>query len=515
MDSKSNFLKSRGKIFVKNDIFLLLVIGVIGIFLRFYYLPLDIPFLSDALLYFSYANDLNFLDKFPTGYNFSNNGWPTFLGFIFNFFPNYELIEFMNIQRITSVVISTLTIFPLYYFLRNFFPKYISLLGLCIFLFEPRIIINSVLGITDPLYIFLITTSLATFFHKNKNYVYLSFICIAISILVRYEGIIWLFTFSILFFISNKKRIDYKLFLKYGIILVLTFSIIFPMMQIRTETMGSDQIIPVLQDSIKSVDTLADGDNKIISIILFFGNGIVQLFKYLTWIMIPYLFVFIPLGVIFAIKKKDNQTKFLIFSVIMVLSTSILYAYSRGIQDTRYLYPLYPIFIVFGLYFVERIFENVRNKKIVTIIIVFGILISSIFFLEEKSIDIEHESEAIQIMKNVNSITNIINKFDHESGYIHTNFLLEQNVPILLSDLRSETRTISYNNDLKLDEFIKNNYENGTHIVIDNKNERPSFFKQLIKNDNSFEYLEKVYDSKDVGFDYHVKVFEINFDKLK
>ena len=119
MYSKNNILVSEKKIFTKNNIIPLLVIGIIGILLRLYYIPLDIPFLSDAFLYFSYANDLNVLNQFPNGYNFVNNGWSTLVGFIFNFSPSTGLLELMNIQRVTSVVISTLTIIPVYYLCRR------------------------------------------------------------------------------------------------------------------------------------------------------------------------------------------------------------------------------------------------------------------------------------------------------------------------------------------------------------------------------------------------------------
>jgi len=161
MDLKNNFLFEGNKFSNKHVIFSLLVIGVVGIILRLNYLPLDIPFLSDAFLYFSYANDLNILNQFPNGYNFTNNGWPTLIGLLFNLSPSTEILQLMNIQRIVSIVISTLTIIPVYYLCRKFFSQYLALLGVCIFVFEPRIIINSLLGITDPLYIFLITSSLA------------------------------------------------------------------------------------------------------------------------------------------------------------------------------------------------------------------------------------------------------------------------------------------------------------------------------------------------------------------
>ena len=145
MSLRNSFLIVGDKFSNKHVILSLLLIGIVGIILRLNYLPLDIPFLSDALLYFSYANDLNFLNQFPDGYNFTNNGWPTFIGIIFNFFPSIEILELMNIQRIMSIVISTITIIPLYYLCKKIFPNYLALIGVCIFIFEPRVVINSLL----------------------------------------------------------------------------------------------------------------------------------------------------------------------------------------------------------------------------------------------------------------------------------------------------------------------------------------------------------------------------------
>ena len=382
-------------------------------------------------------------------------------------------------------------------------------------LFEPRIIINSILGITDPVYIILITAALAIFFHKNKNYVYFSFICIAFAILIRYEAIIWFGILSTIFFISNRKKINYKLFLKYGIILAVTTLIIFPMTLVRVETMGSDQITPVLEGSIRSIDVLTDDENKTFSTILFFGNGVFQIVKYLAWIMIPYLLIFVPIGFFFAIKKKSSYTKYLIFSVIMVCSTSILYAYSRGIEETRYLYPLYPVFIVFGLSLVEKIFDKTIHKKTISAIIIGGIIISSVVFLEQKSIDIEHEKEAYEIFKDVYSITSITNKFDHESGYLTVMPIMEEKNPMIIANFEHNTRNIYFDRTLDLREFIEKNSNDGLkYIIIDNGDNRPEFFYELIQNENSFNYLERVYDSKELGYEYHVKVFKINFEKL-
>jgi len=515
MNIKNTFLFEGNQFSNKHVIFSLLIIGIIGIILRVNYLPLDIPFLSDAFLYFSYANDLNILDQFPNGYNFTNNGWPTLIGFIFNFSPTTEIFELMNIQRIISISISTLTAIPLYYLCRKFFPNYLALIGVCIFVFEPRIIINSLLGITDPLYIFLITSSLALVFSKNKNYIFLSFACIAFSILVRYEGIIWFCVLTTIFFIINKKEFNYKLILRYGIIILICILIIFPMLQIRIDTMGDDKISSVLQGSLHDVNVSSDGENRIYSFIVYLLNGLMNLFKYLIWIMIPYLGIFVPIGAILAFKTKDQKIKLLILGLIIVLATSILYGYSRGIQDTRYLYPLYSIFSIFSLFVIQKILEQTEKKKIVASIIVSIILITSISYLEIKSIDVEHERESLEIFKDVYSITNVINKFNHESGYLTIIPILEKNESIIISNFDQNVKNIYYEKDLKLEEFIKQNTENGlTHIVIDDGENRPDFFNKLMKDEKSFDYLEKIYDSKDLGFKYHVMVFEIIMDKI-
>lgn len=59
----------------------------------------------------------------------------------------------MNLQRIVSVILSGITVIPVYFICKNFFNNYYSLIGATIFAIEPRIIINSTLGISEPLYI--------------------------------------------------------------------------------------------------------------------------------------------------------------------------------------------------------------------------------------------------------------------------------------------------------------------------------------------------------------------------
>ena len=51
-----------------------------------------------------------------------------------------------------------------------------------------------------------------------------------------------------------------------------------------------------------------------------------------------------------------------------------------------------------------------------------------------------------------------------------------------------------------------------THLVVDNNEEWPDFLKELFIEEEKYAYLKKIYDSKSRGFEYQVKVFEINYE---
>ena len=50
-----------------------------------------------------------------------------------------------------------------------------------------------------------------------------------------------------------------------------------------------------------------------------------------------------------------------------------------------------------------------------------------------------------------------------------------------------------------------------THLILDGKEKNPDFLNQVYFNEGALPYLEKVYDSSELGYNYHVKIFKINF----
>ena len=178
-------LENKLKIFTEHVWISLILIGVLGLFFRLYNFPFGVPITLDGLFYFWFAYDVSILDHLPTSYYVENDGWPIFLGFLLKNFHFGNYIDYVTFQRSVTIFLSLITIVPIYLLCRKFFEIKYALIGAVIFAFEPRIVQNSLLGITEPLYILLITASLALFFNSNKKLLFASFGFVAFASIVR------------------------------------------------------------------------------------------------------------------------------------------------------------------------------------------------------------------------------------------------------------------------------------------------------------------------------------------
>ena len=67
-----------------------------------------------------------------------------------------------------------------------------------------------------------------------------------------------------------------------------------------------------------------------------------------------------------------------------------------------------------------------------------------------------------------------------------------------------------------LNEFIGYGKNEGlTHIVVDGNENRQQFLKDVFENEEKFPYLTKIYDSSEHGYDYHLKIFRIDYEKFE
>ena len=75
-------------------------------------------------------------------------------------------------------------------------------------------------------------------------------------------------------------------------------------------------------------------------------------------------------------------------------------------------------------------------------------------------------------------------------------------------------KSISTNNYDNLENYIMESRKELSHLVIDNNQNLPKFLVEVYLNEEKYNYLKKEFDSNDSGFDYHVKLFKIDFEKF-
>ena len=491
--------------FIKNTYVLLIIIGLSAFSIRLYFFPYDVPITEDGLFYFRYAIDTSILGNFPNTH-LVNNGWPLLMSIFFSMFHSDNFLDYMTLQRLVSVSISVFTIIPVYLLIRRFFEPKFAIIGSLLFVLDPRIIQNSLLGITEPLYIILVTSSIYFFLSNRINMIYVSFGIAALCAQIRYEGIMLLFMLSIMFFVRQRK--EKKIIIKYAICITVFVLVLLPMGYVRTITVGSDGITDGITSGMMVYGIEASENDGLIGMLSYIFTGIQSLMEYLGWIMIPYFLFFVPLGTLMVLKKRNSKNLTIILTIIVLLVPA-LYAYSREIQDTRYLYVLYPIFCVVSIFAIKFLHEKI--KKIFLIIII-GVIISSIIFLNIKIDNYEHEREAYEIAKYIQRSTDGMNSYYPESKYVRVVGMIDE-FPILSSSVSFGPKVFDPNSQL-IQESIENNRNEGLeHLVVDGKNDREEFLHEIFINDKEYDYLTKVFDSKEFGYKYHVKMYKINYEK--
>ena len=520
----------------------LTIILIVGLTVRLYFLPFDAPLFNDAQGYFWYAIDTSILNSIPTEHPTINNGWPLFLSFVFQLTDSNNFLDFQNIQRISSMVISLLTFFPVYFLCSKFFRKSYALIGASLFILEPRLIINSLNGTPEAFYILLISLAIVLFLSDNFKKIYLSFALLGILSLVRFEGFLILFPLTALFFI--RFRHNKKYYLRYVICITIFIVVLLPNVYLDTNSNQNVQIIEHISAGPDYYQKSIEEQGS--SVMDFLSTGISKTTMYFSWITIPIFVIFLPMGIFFIFTKLEFKKITLISVAIMILIPAF-YAYSRDFSEVKYLFALYPLFCVISCYSLKFFIEKIKKENLILVVIISAVIITSVLYLDWKALDNEHYREAFEIVSDVKQMDVRINtdlgKYGGEFLYFHwLRIDSGENFPILKNDLpqlniglleqniieegkEMRERNLVYIEKMQITNihdyiiFLKKqeithlliDYDNRTHDIT---NELRMEFKQVFDNEKEFPYLIKEYDSKENGFKYHVKLFRINYDKF-
>jgi len=496
--------------FVRNSWITLLIIISVAFLLRISFLP-SYPLQYDNLKFFLYVNELITTNTLP--YSNLDLGWPFFIYGIFFMVPFNGVSDYMLLQRLISIVLSCLTVIPVYYLGKRFFKMPLPFVGALLFVVEPHIIQNSLMGITEPLFIFLGTISLELALRKNLKAFYSAFFVLALYTITRSQGIILFFIISISFLIYFRK--DRKIIWHYSVLLVIFLIIIISIGTYRDTITGID----LLQNPnhghgrfVSSIitETYSTSENRIDLIV----SGTDTFVKQLIKSMIPYFGIFAPFG-LFLLAKKRNFENNTILVTLIIGGLSSIYILAI-VKDLRYIFWLYPIFSILSIFTIQYFVKKIRNKNIFLVLLSIGIISLSSIFLVITNENQMYE-EAFEISKWIEKNTLVVNHYTHTTAFLTPLSLTEEDFP-------NESLTVDYSSGkvlrlkyLSLDEFFINGKENGlTHLVLDGRNVRLESLNDIFNNPDDFSYLEKIYDSSEHGFEnYHVKVFEINYEKFR
>ena len=162
-----------------------------------------------------------------------------------------------------------------------------------------------------------------------------------------------------------------------------------------------------------------------------------------------------------------------------------------------------------------------KNNHFIMVGITAAIVLTSFLYLNFKNeIDTDYENEVFLITKFIASKTSLINDNSVDIRYrtaatIVTNW---PNLPTPTSEAHIERslKLISSTGHNSLIEFIDSSKDEGlTHLAVDGREHQPEFLGDVFYHDEEYVYLTKIFDSKDHDMNYHVKIFKIDYNKVK
>ena len=538
---------------VKNSLVILTLISIAGFLIRVNYFPLEVPFDQDVLDYFGYAVKTSNFGHLLDDWFIANNGWSIFLSLFFSLMTDNSFFDHVYAQRILAMIISTVTIIPVYFLCKEFFSKKIALIGAALFIFNPYIIKYSIAAGTDVIFTFIAACMVYSVLKKEQKFIYVQFLLCGIISLIRYEGLILLIPLTFLFFLKNKK--NYGNVKHYFLAVLLFIIIILPITVFEYQNFEHDGLVSAYYSQfdfqwwlihgflendnaviIENFSKLIPEDEKIstyldengkmidrtekdlISNNLFeivAGKGIENNFKLFAISLFPIFLILIPYG-IYAIFKEKDFKKIAIILMTATFAVPAIYAFFRDFQDVKYVLVLFPIFSLLSLFIIEKIEKKNFNIKILYVIIITILLSSTLFIMELEKIETLHNKESFIIAEKVIELTDGYNIYPDESRFIKAAEMKRDWPTIPQNDenghLILQANRVYYSGFNSLEEFLEYSEDKGlTHLIIDGDDERPIFLNEIFLNEKRYDFLKKIYDSIDYELDYHVKIFEIDY----
>ena len=529
-------------------ILFLILICVISLGLKLYTVDFSIPPHGDDFVYVIDAIQYNEGDFFVS--QKKNPGWPLFLAPFMSIINSNDLLDYTNLARVLGLIISTATIFPMYFLARKFFDEKYSLIAASLFAFEPHLNYNSGAALSEPLLILVLITSMIFILHNKTKYLYLAFVFAGLCWWVRLEVIYPMLAIILIYFIVHRaKSNSLRNFSLCIIFLLIIISPLFVQRYIQfddpfyvwyTGTIFADNYAGIFSQEDPGIINFVE-EYGISGLIDRLVNGLANLFNVLFRILFPYLIVLIPFGVLFSLRPIKQKLRNIKANWIMIIVTiSILIIPFAIADERRYLFSLFPFLIILSTIPIQRVTDyglstfsfNERQKSTFLVIIVgIVILLSGIFTtgitgfgyglpntaLENEKIKFTEylvenfdgrmlRDEVVNdylAYVNLTSDDNDFKTFKSPRGKNPYPDLYEPGKVVRMSVYGKTVEELVTNGETRDLKYIAI-LEKGSYFF--------PFLNDLYYNEEKYPYMKKIFDSNEMNYkEFKTKVFEIDY----
>ena len=244
-------------------------------------------------------------------------------------------------------------------------------------------------------------------------------------------------------------------------------------------------------------------------------RGIINLPKYIGASLLPICFIFVPYSIISLLRKENKNFRYLVLMGIFALIPA-LYAYSRGYEETRYVFVVLPILIIASLFLIEKIILRFGKQNVVAGGLIALIMVSSIIYLDFREPDYEYEKESVEVARFVSGLPGTINDYGPEIYYVEVMDLEDKKFPILSSEINFQKKVMRLQGET-INEVIQDAKDKGlSYLAVTSAGQNDNhILSKIYHEEHNYPYLKKIYDSKDYGFKFNVKIFEINYNEFE
>ena len=533
----------------KRTVLCLILICAISLGFKLYLVDFSIPVNSDNLAYT--LNAIAHSNGDFTQPPHRGIGWSMFLSIFFSFIDSDNFLDYSNLSRIISISVATSSIFLIYGVARKFFDERYSLVTSCLFAFLPHLNHNSIMGLSEPIFILTILASFYFILNNKLKFVTISLVLVGFAYWIRLNGLIIFIVISLTYLLTFKKSQNFLR--NYGIGLIFFVLILSPMLLQKYDQYGdpfyssyqgsmfSENYEQLVSNMTSNTDSSALDYIQNNGIVAFFGdfflNGFVNSLSILSQLSFPYLFILLPFGILFSFRAFDQKSQYIKANWIFIISSILLMSVIISVvPDKRFLFFLMPFLVIFSVIPIQRVteyglntFSFSRKQKDVFLIIVLIIIIilSGLFTLRYEKPDYMLENEKFDFSKfaleniNGNTLRDYGGSLDYVTNIvlIHDNDFRDFKIDYWID--KTERKKYEFTEigvyGESIEDLILNGESSSLKYLISNNQKTfyYPFVDDVYHNEKNFPYLIKIFDSEEHAYQkLKIKVFEIDYNKF-